>query len=295
MSTADPQSAHPPRRWLRPAIVVLLLALLLAVLAWRARPDGNLHIFFLHAPGDAVLIQSPRGSYVLIDGGADPMALALHLGQRMPFWQRSLAAVVLTQGDEQRVPGQVAALARYRAQMALAPPGITRSAVTEEWLRLLEAQGTPIHAAQAGERLALDGATLTVLAAGPAAEAGLVLRLDYGATSVLFNGAGSELDDAALQASAQPVTVLAYPWQRDLHTPLLTVWQPQAIVFTTAYESSHPAQLTFYERAIGSGSFTHNLYHPELDGTIELVSDGRAACIRSEDDPPCVLADGEAR
>jgi beta-lactamase superfamily II metal-dependent hydrolase len=271
--------------WLRLLLLVGVLALLLAGLAWWQRPDGRLHVLFLDTPGDAVLILTPRGGAVLVDGGADPVELALHLGQRLPFWQRDLEAVVLTQGGAQRLPGQVAALERYRARLALAPAALPDTAAVREWRRLLEQQHTPLHVAQPGDRLALGGALLTVLAADAADEEGLVLRLDYGATSVLFGGASGSASEAALLAQARPVTVLAFPWQRDPRSALLAAWQPRAVVFMSAYQQPQPAQLTFYERMRDIP-----LYHPDLDGTIELVSDGQTACIRREHDPPCRLA-----
>jgi beta-lactamase superfamily II metal-dependent hydrolase len=274
-----------PRVWLRPLLLLGVVMLLLLGLSWWQRPDGRLHVLFLDTPGDAALILTPRGGAVLLDGGADPVALALHLGERLPFWQRNLEAVVLTQGGAQRLPGQIAALERYHAGLALAPATLPDTGPVREWRRLLEEQHTPLHVAQPGDRLALGGALLTVLAAEATGEDGLVLRLDYGATSVLFGGASSNTHTAALLAQARPVTVLAYPWQREPDAPLLAAWQPRAVVFTTAYEQQQPAQRTFFERA-------HDipLYHPELDGTIELVSDGQTACIRREHDPPCRLA-----
>jgi beta-lactamase superfamily II metal-dependent hydrolase len=270
---------------LRPLLLLGVLALLLAGLAWWQRPDGRLHVFFFDTSGDAALILAPDGGAVLLDGGADPVALALHLGERLPFWQRNLEAVVLTQGGAQRLPGQVAALERYRAGLALAPAALPDTAPVREWRRLLEQQQTPLRVAQPGDRLALGGAVLTVLAADAAAEEGLVLRLDYGATSVLFGGASGSTSTAALHAQARPVTVLAYPWQREPDAPLLAALQPRAVVFTDAYEQQPPAQLTFFERMRDIP-----LYHPDLDGTIELVSDGQTACIRREHEPPCRLA-----
>jgi beta-lactamase superfamily II metal-dependent hydrolase len=271
--------------WLRLLLLPGVLVLLLVGLAWWQHPDGRLHVFFLDTPGDAALILTPQGSAVLLDGGADPVALALHLGERLPFWQRNLEAVVLTQGGAQRLPGQVAALERYHVGLALAPAALPDTAPVREWRRLLEQQHTPLRVAQPGDQLALGGALLTVLAADAAGEDGLVLRLDYGATSVLFGGASGSTSEAALLAQARPVTVLAYPWQREPGAPLLAAWQPRAVVFTTAYEQQQPAQLTFFER-------THAipLYHPKLDGTIELVSDGQSACLRRAHDPPCRLA-----
>lgn len=285
MANSPPTSSPPPI--LRLVFALAALALLLAVVAWRAQPDGNLHVFFLDTPGDAVLIQTPRGRYALIDGGSDPATLALHLGQQMPFWQRTLAAVVLTQADHGRLPGQVAALRRYHTELALVSPHFVQQAsrqanpqseiqsLTTVWLQLVTEQGTAVHPVQPGLALNLDGAVLTVLAVGDDREAGLVLRLDHGVTSVVLDGAGGEIDEDALLAGAQPVTAVAYPWQREMNTPLLAAWQPQAIIFTTAYEADAPALLTLHERALNGAA----LYHPRLNGTTELVSNGQRAWI----------------
>src|SRR6185503_19127785 len=138
-------------RWRKVIIQGALLAAALLLLAWRARPDGRLHVIFLATKGDAALIQTPSGGYVLVDGGSDPAALTAALGRRLPFWRRTLDAVVLTASDGAHLPGQVAALARYRAGIALAPPAAKRSATLDEWLRLLGEQRTPVRAARAGD------------------------------------------------------------------------------------------------------------------------------------------------
>lgn len=286
--------------WLRHGLLVGALLVVLAGVFWHTRTDGRLRIFFLDTPGDAVLIQTPAGGFVLIDGGEDPSELALHLGRALPFWERRLVAVVLTRAERARLPGQVAALARYRADLVLAPAvwrtpdgetlHITQPApdtasanvLMEEWLHLIDTQRTRLLIAQPGYRLALGGAVLSVLTTGDEDESRLVLQLDYGATRVLLAGAASEADDTALLASAQPVTLLAYPWQREMHTLLMEAWQPRAIVFTTAYEAARPAELTYFERsAYGSA-----LYHQRLDGTVELVSDGRQSWIHTEQTEP---------
>jgi hypothetical protein len=274
---------------LRLAAGLVLVLLVLLALAWRSRPDGYLHVFFLDVPGDALLIQTPDGSFVLVDGGADPVALPLHLGQHMPFWQRTLAMVILTHADEERLPGQVAALARYRARLAVAPAGLLPEQDTREWARLLDAQGTPVHIAQPGDQFTPGGGVrLTVLAAGRGDETGLVLRLQYGATSVLLYGAGPPPESASAPVLARPVSVLAYPWQYELAAPLLQAWQPRAIVFTDAQQARQPAQQSLYQRAQGNRQLYANLYHPHLHGTIELVSSGQHACIRRLSEPPCL-------
>ncbi len=274
------QAAHPSSRplWWRIGLPLLVLSVLLAGMAWFVRPDRNLRVIFLDTPGDAALIQTPRGSYVLIDGGRKPAGLAMHLGRQLPFWQRRLAAVVLTHNDRQRLPGQVAALARYRADLVLAPPGMEQTALVQEWLRLIDSQRMPLHLAQAGDQLQLDGALLTVLSTGNGQESGLVLQLDYGLLRVVFHSAGGTTSDQALIEHAGPITALAYPWQREVDTPLLARWQPQMIIFTTAYEADRPAELSMYERALYGAA----VYHPQLHGTVELISDGQRAWVVTE-------------
>jgi beta-lactamase superfamily II metal-dependent hydrolase len=274
---AQSQTAQRSRRNL--PIQIAILALTLGFLTWRSWPEPHLRVIFLETNGDATLIQTPAGGYVLIDGGGDPATLAAALGRQMPFWRRSLEAVVLTAPDGARLPGQVAALARYRVGLALAPPVVGRGAYADEWRRLLGQQRTPVHTARAGQRLDLGGATLRVLAAGDGDEAGMILRLDYGATSVVFDQSGGEADEELLsERLARPASLLAFPWQRDPHIPFVTGLRPRAIVFTDGQQADRPVEQTFAERAVGGAA----LYHERLGGTITWVSDGVRAWVKTE-------------
>src|SRR3954470_1909088 len=189
------QPSNPRRRLI---IQAAILALVLALLAWHTWPSHQLRVIFLETKGDAVLIQTPAGGYVLIDGGSDPAALSAALGRQLPFWQRTLDLVVLTSPDGAHLPGQVAALARYRAGLVLAPTISKRSALIDEWRRLLAEPRTPVRSAHIGQRLGIGGMMLRVLAVGDGDEGGLVLRLDYGATSVVFDHSGGEADQETL-------------------------------------------------------------------------------------------------
>lgn len=276
MSTT-PDSPNNPHRQL--AIHAIILVLVLALLAWRAWPVHQLRVIFLETKGDAALIQTPSGGYVLIDGGSDPAALSASLGRQLPFWQRALDLVVLTSADGAHLPGQVAALARYRAGLALAPAINKRNPLIDEWRRLLAEQHTPIRSARAGQRLDIGGATLRVLSAGDGDEGGLVLRLDYGATSVVFDHSGGEADQETLAAAGlRPTNLLVFPWQRDAHNPFVTALRPHAMVLTDGQQTDKPIEQTFVERAIGGAA----LYHERLDGAITWISDGKRAWVETE-------------
>lgn len=272
------------------------IGLVLVLQAWRDQPDvGRLHMFFLDTPGDAVLIQTPRGGYVLVDGGEDGGRLPLLLGEIMPFWCRTLDAVILTRADLARLPGQVAALGRYRARVALAPAGVFRShptayptQVTEylnEWQQMLAEGHTPVYPAgdaAKGMQMDLGGAIATVWPAGSEsksdADTALVLQVAYGESRVVLAGAGADRSFLLERQETPPLALLAYPWQDTIPPLLHERWWPQAIVFMDGQEREPPALHTYAERARGGAV----LFHPKLNGTIEFVSDGRDAWVVSE-------------
>lgn len=254
---------------------IMLLAMALVAVAWVERPDGRLHLLFPAVPGDAVLIQTPRGEFVLIDGGADPAALANALGAYMPFWKRDLAAVVLTASDMRRVPGQLAALQRYQARQSLVTPVALSggNATVREWRRILAEHKTPVRPAHPGATLDLGGATLRVLAVTSAKQGGLLLRIDYGATSIVLAHSSDPQEEPALLANGiRRAQFVAYPWMRDPHQPLLAALQPRAILFSDGLHSDHPPLLTYQQRAVGGA----RLYHEQIDGVVEWISDGKS-------------------
>ncbi len=82
-----------------PAVGILGIAI--AGLLWAmalARPDGKLHVWYLAVgEGNAVLIQTPNGAHLLIDGGENPTRLRAALGDHLPFYKRDLDMLIITQ------------------------------------------------------------------------------------------------------------------------------------------------------------------------------------------------------
>ena len=72
-------------------IISLLIITTLIWLAVAAIPDKQLEVSFLDVgQGDAIFIQTPSGQQILIDGGPDPENICLALGDKLPFWDKSL-------------------------------------------------------------------------------------------------------------------------------------------------------------------------------------------------------------
>ena len=106
-----------------PAVTAVAQAMLLvliasvAVLLWfrvLSSGDGRLHVTFLDVgQGDSILIESPHGKRILVDGGPTAAAVLRHLDDRTNFWDRDLDLVVLTHGDEDHFVGLVDVVGHY--------------------------------------------------------------------------------------------------------------------------------------------------------------------------------------
>jgi competence protein ComEC len=171
-----------------------------AALLWSAAyltpPRGVLRVAVLDVgQGDAILVTSPSGRQVLVDGGPDPAATLRALGRHVPFWDKTLDIVVLTHPDADHVGGLAGVVGRYRPGLVLE----RRSAdtvVAQQWERAASNSKARRVVAEAGQRISLgDGAALEVLwpsaswADAPAVadnNAGVVLRVTYGQAAVLL-------------------------------------------------------------------------------------------------------------
>jgi len=159
-------------------IFILIIGLFLT---WRAAvslPDNRLHITFLDVgSADAVLIQTPAGKHVLINGGASTTVLADELGRRLPVFNRRLDWLVVAATDEEQVAALPRTLERYPADAVLwsgNEQASFSSLALREYFTLIDSKVT---IAVQGDVLDLgDGGTLRVLTSGPR---GAVLLIEY--------------------------------------------------------------------------------------------------------------------
>lgn len=272
-----------------------LLVVLGIIALLQGRSDGRLHLYFLAVgQGNGILVVSPSGRTVLIDGGPDATALLTELGQYRPFWKPDLDLVLLTETAPERLAGPVAALERYRTHAAGRPGRARPSAGWERWQALLAAQGVEAAPLQAGARFDLgDGVALEVLFPGPvplpeAAPGGsddaLVLRVRYGAFSALLPTAAGPAGRQALLAGGADLasTVLLVPRQaggKALDTPFLEAARPHlAIVSAGTGRHEGPDARTLDVLREANITF----YRTDRQGTVEVVSDGREVWVQTE-------------
>ena len=270
----------------RTAVIASLLLAILAVSWHRGQPDGQLHIVFIDVgQGDAVLIVTPNGRQLLIDGGFYPSVLNDELGRQMPFWDKEIDIMVATHPDADHVSGLVEVFDRYAiGRLITDGEGVGGSPIYDEVLLAAEAAGTSIHPAQVGEVILLDeDIHLEVLHPGPTLntesrnENSVSMRLVYGDFTLLLTGDAEERAEREMLATGLPLQSLVFKaghhGSRSSSTmPFLEVVQPQIIVVSAGlgnrFGHPHPEMLA---RAAAVGAAV--LRTDEL-GTIEVITDG---------------------
>lgn len=191
-------------------IIALGIGLLLVWRAASAVPDGLLHITFLDVgSADGVLIRTPSGKTILVNGGESVTTLSDELGRRISSFDRRLDWLIVAATEEEQVAALPRVLERY-------PPGKVlwsgnrqasfSSRILNEYFSL---KGVPVTNAETDQVLDLgDGATLTVLTSGPR---GAVLLLEYqNFRALLPVGMSFEaLEELRYGRSVGPVSVLS--------------------------------------------------------------------------------------
>jgi competence protein ComEC len=161
--------------------------------------------------GDAILIQTPSGRHILVDGGPSGSVLAQALGRELPASMRRLDLVVLTHGHDDHVTGLISLLERYKVGTALMSPVETDTQAYREWRDDLKRHRIAVHTAIAGEWLDLgEGVRLEVRSPPPGLPIGalddvndnaVVLRLVFRNISFLLTGDIEAIGEESLIAA----------------------------------------------------------------------------------------------
>jgi competence protein ComEC len=269
---------------LTPAIPLTVLAIV-TVMTWKAAfyaPDGLLHVTILDVgTGDAVLIQSPEGRSVLINGGPSTVRLSDSLGRRLPPFNRALDWLVVADVDNEDLYALSGNLER------LSPSNIlwagnnygTRSA-TDLWAELITQSISTIQMLP-GQSLDLgSGASLDVITTD---SRGAVLLLKWDNFRLLlpmgmdFTTLDALQDNPAMRNIS--ASFLAESGYAPLNPPeLIDFLYPQLALLSVA-----PADRTGLPSSETLDALKgHTLLRTDQNGWIELATDGKQMWVEVE-------------
>jgi len=106
--------------------------------------------------GDAILIIKER-LQVLVDGGPSTAKVLACLEQYVPFWDRTIELIVLTNTDFDHMNGLSAVLDRYEVIQFVTADGAHESAALDKFIDSLDRNGVDVQAVERGDWLVVGG------------------------------------------------------------------------------------------------------------------------------------------
>ncbi len=249
---------------------------------------GDLRIHVLSVgQGDAIAIGTPRGRWILIDGG--PRFGNRDAGEQVvvPFFRRrqadKLDLVIVSHGDADHLGGVPAVIDALRPGLVLEPGQALGSALYLEFLGSVDASGARWRPARAGDTIVVDSVTLAIL--HPASqwlngrldpnENSLVVHLRYGAFDALFTGDIGWPAESALVGLVAGVELLKVGHHGSAGSstgPWLDALRPRVGVISVGENNryGHPAREAL--RRLGEREI--EIYRTDEGGTVTIRSNG---------------------
>ncbi|MFA6307828.1 MAG: MBL fold metallo-hydrolase [Patescibacteria group bacterium] len=168
----------------------IILSLLLFTLY---KDDNKLEINFLDVgQGDAILIRTPDGQNILIDGGPDNILLS-KLAKVLPWWERDIDYLVITHYHADHMMGFIELLNKYKVKNVLVTAHIPDDFLYKVWTDKLVEKNIKPSIVKVGEKFIVsdDLAWQIILADSfheDYNENSLVIRLSYKDNDFMFMG-----------------------------------------------------------------------------------------------------------
>ena len=284
---------HPPGFWrwswpLRHSSWIAALSL----------PDGRLRVSFIDVgQGDAILITTPSGRQILVDGGPDPVQVAQFLGRKMSFRHRTVDLLVLTHPHQDHLNGLIEVLSRYEVPLVLERRTDDDSSSYLAWRGALEEEGANVVQAEPEQVIVLgDGVFIEVLSPparllrGTASDinnASVVLRLVYGDVSFLLAGdvlaeAESVLVSMGVSLASDVLKVAHHGSRSSSLASFLDRAKPTVAVISVGEENrfEHPHVETL--EVLGRHVPEDLLFLTSERGTVEFTTDGKRLEVKTK-------------
>ena len=253
-------------------------------------PDGKLHVYMLDVgQGDAFLIRTPAGGFVLIDGGPNDAVLQ-QLSAVMPFYEHTIDTVILTHPHPDHVNGLVEVLKRYDVRQVILTgisygyPGYTAflEEVERDRVSVFLANGSDFKTGAVMFDFLFPFESLQGRTFVNANNSSIVFRLIYGKTIIYFSGdceleCESKILGRGLDMRADILKVGHHGSRTSSSEPLLDAVRAAYALIPVGVDNSykHPHGETVKKlQARGV-----RIFRTDIDGMVEAVSDGKIATI----------------
>ena len=262
-------------------------------LSFRPEGSGHLELYFLDVgQGDAIVIRTPRGRWITVDGG--PRAVGVDMGRKVvtPFLRRHRAGdidlAVISHGDADHLGGVPALIETFSPSTVIEPGQPLGTELYEEFQAAVAAAGASWVPGRAGDSVVLDSVVLRVL--HPSArwfrrttepnENSLVIRLSYRGFDALLTGDAGIPVESVLTSRIAPVEVLKvghHGSRTSTSAELLESARPRVAVISVGRNRyGHPSPAVL--RRIARHGL--DIYRTDQGGTVSIETDGHYFVVR---------------
>lgn len=204
--------------------VTLLMVLVLITLAGLLSlvlllSPTTLRVSFLDVgQGDAILIQTPSGHDMLVDGGADGKVLE-RVASQLSYFDRTIDVVVATHGDADHVTGLIPILKKYDVGHVVMSPIKSETGIFSELEKSVRSENAIVHVGKKGDVIDFgDGVVVHILYPSGTFHgsntdtnaASVSMVITYGDESVLLTGDLPSSHEDELIGSVLPKKVTIY-------------------------------------------------------------------------------------
>ena len=229
-----------------------------------------------------------------MDGGPNPTQLRRAIGDALPFWDRDLDVLIVTQPRNDAIEALPALLDRYTIRLAITNGQPDDSANYITLLRALDEHNTTIMHATAGYRIETgDQVTLEFLhppatptASTSADEAAIVLRVSYRDASFLLTPmlderVGESILNAGWYVGSTVLELPSYGSAKANPPAFLAAVNPQVgiVGVGAGNRSGLPDSITIERLQKLTGQ---PVFRTDQHGTVEIVTDGHTLWIYTE-------------
>jgi len=262
----------------------LIVGYLFMLFALYQLPDGLFHIYFLDiGQGDSILIESPEGHHILVDGGPGSGVLE-ELAVLLPFFSKDIDLMVLTHPHADHIDGLVEVLKRYEVKAVLFSAVDFSSGAYDEFLHEINEQEIDFWVAEKDEDFRFNSMILDVVyplnqISGEQFEnfnnSSLALRIIYDDVKILLSGdleleAEKELISSGVDIRADILKAGHHGSKTSSSLSFLRKIQAKVVVIQVGKNNKfghpHEESLRRFEKA-----GIQKIYRNDLDGRIEFV------------------------
>ena len=255
---------------------------LLTIQVWRvafALPDDRLHIIFLDAgSADSILIQTPDGQNILINGGEKISTLSADLGERLPPLQRELDWLIVASPQEEDLAALPRTLERFPPQQVLWSGNREASYASRALDKYLSNNGIPIMVAETEQSLELgENLFLRIQASGTR---GAVILIEWDSFRALLPiGMDFESLEESKKLGEISLLLLADSGYAPLNPPeWIDALQPQLIVLSVAADDEYGLP----DRSVLAAVENYSILRTDLNGWLHITTDGEQMWVESE-------------